>query len=285
MEVTVFIHGIVGRTYGPHTDDYRAFHEGLSDAGVSLPPFEAAANVEWGWPTPVAGDSDQLALAQVQLGATIEAADRKDTLPRRFLKPLRDLVFYGWSDIAYYLDDGGKANVRKVVWTSIMRHFPTDVPVNITLVGHSAGALIAHDFLFFLFSGMRDERRLHYAPDSNWDEAAENWRIRRLVTLGSPFTPLLVRSADLVKKISAGPGPWLDPAVIGFDREPHGGGRPLWLNVWDVHDILSYPAEGAYATDRVMDLFPDHSDRPTKAHNRYWTSGKVHRAIAAAWDR
>lgn len=284
MQAVVYIHGIVGRRYGSHSGEYLALRDGLDRRGVDIPALEDSVSVEWGWPTPSAGSSALLARAQSQLEVLRGDARQRDRWTRRLMAPLRDLVFYGWSDIAYYLDDGGKERIRGVIWTSILRHFPTDEPVDLTLIGHSAGALIGHDFLFFLFSGLRNERRRQYAPDCDWEAAAENWRIRRLVTLGSPFVPLLVRSADLVEEIATGPGPWLDPAVIGFDQTAHDGRRPLWLNVWDRHDILSFPAAGVYRTDRVHDLYPDHSDRPTKAHSKYWKSKKVHRILAENWD-
>jgi hypothetical protein len=285
MEAVVYVHGIVGREYGSHRADYSAFRNGLTKQGVALPELTDSVLVEWGWPAPAAQETGLLAQAQQELGSLVEAARQRDTWTRPLMRPLRELVFYGWADIAYYLDNGGKEHARNVVWTSILRSYPTDASIDLTFIGHSAGSLLLHDFLFFLFSGSRDHVRDKFARNCDWEGAARNWRVRRVVSLGSPLTPLLVRSSHLVRQIAAGPGPWLEARDIGFDRAAYDGSLPIWLNVWDRHDILSYPVEGVYdAPGRIRDLFPDHSDRPDKAHNRYWSSSKVHKALAEHWN-
>lgn len=285
MEAVIYVHGIVGRKFGSHRGDYRAFRDGMEKQGITLPSIEDSTSIEWGWPVPSAQETGRLAQAQQELGSLTESARQSDKWTKSLMRPLRDLVFFGWSDIAFYLDNGGKEQARNVVWRTILRSWPTDSSVDLTLISHSAGSLIAHDFLFFLFSGERDHTREQFARDCDWQGAAENWRIRRVVTMGSPFTPLLVRSSTLLRTIASSPGPWLDPADIGFDRVAHDGNRPIWLNVWDRHDILSYPVEGVYDSNgRIRDLFPDHSDRPDKAHASYWSSKKVHKVLAKHWD-
>ncbi len=119
----------------------------------------------------------------------------------------------------------------------------------------------------------------------DWSLAEANWRLRRLVTMGSPLGPLLVRMPGFVQRLAHQPAPWLDPTDIGLGVQAHSGALPLWLNVWDRHDIVSYPVSGIYGGgDRIRDLYPDISDWPPKAHTRYWKSRKVHRALARFWD-
>ena len=108
MNAVVYIHGIVGRRYGSHLGRYQALRDGLVKRDVELPEIEDSVTVEWGWPTPSAGDSALLARAQSQLEVLRGDARQRDRWTRRLMAPLRDLVFYGWSDIAYYLDEGGK---------------------------------------------------------------------------------------------------------------------------------------------------------------------------------
>jgi hypothetical protein len=285
-DVFVYIHGVVGRSAGPHRKEYRATQRGLAAAGVAVPSVDDSVQVEWGWPTPAARKTGELAIAQERLAMAIAQSPGGDHLTGFLVDPLRELIQYAWADLVYYATPEGEYHARHDVWSQILDLAPTDEVVDLTIISHSLGTLIAHDFLFHLFSGKRRaQRRAVCGTEELWDIAEANWRLRRLVTLGSPFGPLTIRRAGFVEMLTSQSGPWLDPADIGLDRAAHSGAAPIWLNVWDRHDISSFPVAGIYdAGDRVRDLYPDHSDWPPRAPGRYWKSRKVHKALAEFWN-
>lgn len=283
VDVAVLIHGVVGRRTGTHERDYGAMRKGLSRRGVTLGEPEWIVEVEWGWPHPEAVASGDLAVAQDRLRAALADANRSDRISGIWVRGLRELVQFGWSDIVWYATAEGSAAVRHDVWSQIMNRLPPEAPCDLTIVGHSLGALVAHDFLYYLFSGvMREERARVCATPAEWDRAEANWRVRRLVTMGSAVGPLLIRNS--LARVAHESPPWIEPAELGLGQPAHSGEAPVWLNVWDRHDILSFPVSGAYGGGRVIDLYPDLSDWPTRAHSRYWRSRKVHRALARFWD-
>ena len=90
MQAVVYIHGIVGRRYGSHTGQYQALRDGLAKRGAEVPPIEDSVTIEWGWPTPSAGDSALLARAQSQLDVLRGEARQRDRWTRRLMAPGRD---------------------------------------------------------------------------------------------------------------------------------------------------------------------------------------------------
>jgi hypothetical protein len=285
-DVVIYVHGVVGRVSGAHTADYRTIHKGLRRAGVRLPSLTDSVSVEWGWPTPEAPFTGDLALAQERLALALAQSPQGDRLSGFLVNPLRQLIQYGWSDLVYYSSAEGEAAARHDAWSQILERVPTGEAIDLTIISHSLGSLLAHDFLFYLFSGQRQAKRSQVCSTaSQWNEAQVNWRLRRLVTMGSPLGPLLVRAPGFVKRLAHEPPPWLDPADIGLADAAHSGARPVWLNVWDRHDVVSFPVSGIYgAGDRIRDLYPDVSDWPPRAHGRYWKSRKVHKTLARFWD-
>ncbi len=293
----VYIHGVVAdktrRT--KHTADYTALRDGITallDGPVGpLPSVPDSVTIEWGWVTPAAADTATLARAQSHIADRVEAATPRDRTGFTSLvfapaiQPVRDLLMLGWSDILYYVGKGGKHRVRSLVWNEILNQVGTDHPTDLTIISHSAGTLIAHDLLYWIFSGERDEEMTDpHLPDSEQFAAArQNWRIRRLVTLGSPISALLVRSASVADAMAASRTARLDAAALGLDRPSHSGHDPVWLNVWDRHDVLSFPIEPFYAGAEIRDLYPDHSDSLLGAHEAYWRASSVHRLLAANW--
>jgi hypothetical protein len=193
---------------------------------------------------------------------------------------------YGWSDIVYYTSAEGEAAARHDVWSQILDRVPTREAIDITIISHSLGSMLAHDFLFYLFSGKRrNERTQVCGTRDGWDSAEVNWRLRRLITMGSPLAPLIVRAPGFVQRIAHEPSPWLDPADLGLGQVSHAGARPVWLNVWDRHDVVSFPVSGIYgAGDRIRDLYPDFTDWTPRAHGAYWKSRKVAKALARFWE-
>lgn len=284
--IVIYVHGVVGRVTGPHSDDYRALHKGLRSAGVRLPSLIDSVMIEWGWPTAVAPFTGNLALAQERLGLALAQSPQGDRLSGFLVDPLRKLIQYGWSDLVYYSSAEGEAAARHDAWSQILERVPTDEAIDLTVISHSLGSLLAHDFLFYLFSGQRRARRSQVCSTaSQWDAAQVNWRLRRLVTMGSPLGPLLIRAPGFVKRLAHEAPPWLDPADIGLATPAHSGARPVWLNVWDRHDVVSFPVSGIYgAGDRIRDLYPNVSNWPPRAHGRYWKSRRVHKTLARFWE-
>lgn len=293
-ETLVYIHGIVGEADPrlSHDASYSALHAGLAERGVSLPPFGETVRIEWGWETERAGASRNLSTAQRTIGDRINEAAVRDRWSLRgvlgdpLVSPIRELLLYGFSDMLYYTGREGKLRVREAVWKAILAGVGPDQPTDLTIVAHSGGTLIAHDFLFWVFSGQRDDRlQSELGPSADAVHAARhNWRLRRLITLGSPLSPLMVRSGYLVDLLSAPGEPVVEAAALGLDQPTHAGALPLWLNVWDRHDPVSFPLAALYGHDRVLDLYADHSDSVTRAHTLYWTSPRVHDVLAAHWD-
>jgi hypothetical protein len=287
-DAVVYIHGLVPEHPGPHTAQYRALHDGLVGRGVDLPAFDGPDVVK----TEIWWDSGQqslatanLARAQRNLGFAIgDEIPRRDMLTGGLMRGLRHLLQYAWSDAFYYTAPDGEERTRQDVWDQILGGVTVDDDVDLTVVCHSGGTLVAHDFLFYLFSGDRDQERSHYADASLWNDAERRWRIKMLVTMGSPLAPLMVRSVGLVDALAGDETFRLDLAKLGFDRGTHGGATPQWLNLWDVHDILSFPVAGLYGDDpRIKDLYPDVGDWPASAHDRYWSSRRSHSELASHW--
>jgi hypothetical protein len=295
VETFVYIHGVVGerRRTQSHRGQYQSLHLGLAAEGVSVPPFSQAIQIEWGWTTARAGDTRNLEKAQRTIYDRVERATPKDRtnigslLFAPAIDPVRKLLALGWSDLIYYTGEEGKLRVRSLVWNEILRRVGADRPVDLALITHSAGSLIAHDFLFWLFSGARDAEIAATeelpAPDV-FAAARANWRVRHFVTLGSPLAPTLVRSAHIVDMLAGSGTPRLSLDVLGLGRPAHDGREPLWLNVWDRHDVLSFPLEPFYAGGKLKDLYPDVSDALLGAHDAYFGSSGVQSLLARHWD-
>lgn len=287
-EVLVFIHGLVPEPTRNHTPEYRAIHDGLTGHGVDLPPFdgEDVVKVELWWAAgSEAAETSNLAAAQRNLAATLSReVPIRDRLTAGLMGGLRDLLQYAWADAFFYTSEDGETRTRDDVWKQILYGVPSDDDVDLTIICHSGGTLVAHDFLFYLFSEDRQAARAAYVDADRWVNAEQRWRIKRLVTMGSPLAPLMVRSTALVDKFAADPQFRLDLSKLGFDRGTHGGSDCRWLNVWDVHDILSFPVAGMYGGDpRVRDLYPDVGDWPATAHDKYWFENRAHRLLADNW--
>ena len=163
MAHAIYIHGVTGSSPGSHQAQYDALHTGLTDAGVALPAAGDSVFVEWGWNTPAAGQTASLAPAQANLAATIAAAPAPERwgVTQLIMSPIadkiRDLMTTGWADVTYYVSDEGKARTRAAVWGAISQKIQPTTPTDLVIVAHSAGTLIAHDLLYWLYSGARDQ--------------------------------------------------------------------------------------------------------------------------------
>jgi len=238
-------------------------------------------------------------------------------------------MIYNFADMFYYASEDGKHAVRFAVAQQILQwiaaaggggggHMPTG-PISLTLLGHSAGSVIAFDFLFFLFSSrpvttyIRPEK-VSAGPSTKSAAAAAaqasparikktldelehlqrlaqqgQLRVRRLFTFGSPITPLAFRSDPVLAVLSSGPDARLTAIDYGLLRNDAAFGAalpdPRWINIWDKDDPIAWPVEPLMteAGSAVIDRYIDVSDSPTSAHGAYWTHHKVHEEIARRW--
>jgi hypothetical protein len=185
------------------------------------------------------------------------------------------------------------------------------------MLAHSAGSVVAFDFLFYLFyvahkvEHFIDLSLIQPPSDASviQPEATapvektmsalqklrelaqqDKLRIRRLYTFGSPITSTIFRSDAVLKILSREAGSnLLDVSCHGLNRNPAAFGQPLtgprWINIWDKDDPIAWPVEplmtGAGTT--VIDKYLDVSDNPMRAHTVYWDNVRVHEVIGNSW--
>ena len=311
LEIVIFIHGVSNDLRGkPHRPTYEIMHRGVAERNAAWPT--RFLDVEWGWnhDRGAARSHQLLTDAQRMLGARATPAlrDARDfTLnpARAVTNGLRDLAFYGFGDMFYYVSESGKSAIRDTVASQIVDFIDGEIGddpepyVSLTLLGHSAGSVIAFDFLFSLF--YRGEGHVFVQPSGaetpKSDEGmrrlrraahASRLRLRRLVTFGSPITMVACRSDAVLGLLARGRE--LDPADYGLASqwdtgEPVGGVR--WINIWDRDDPIAWPIEPLMGDHRgepaAEDLYVDVSDSVIKAHEAYWASKKVHEIVARRW--
>jgi hypothetical protein len=245
--------------------------------------------VEWGWEASL-GKDKRLAEAERLVASQVSASsERRRGLTlnplRRFTDGARDAFLYGFADMFYYIsEDGGEA-----VRDNVFRHLEREIQaakkargrdganVSLTFITHSAGTVIAHDFLYRLFGWgaqpvfgltLNRVRRL---------VRRKRLRVRRFYTMGSPIAPFIFRSEALVEKILARER--LNAAVIGLGADAELA-NPRWVNFWAREDLVAYPvgffyedAENgeAVVVDRCVALgeaFP-------AVHGAYWRSAEI----------
>jgi hypothetical protein len=312
-ELIIFIHGVNPDTAGQlHTVSYAALRDGvgrLRPDSVWKDTPDSWCDVEWGWEDgrDLPGSQHKLTQAQFLLGErtmgkVINAPDWSINPGRLLLNSLRPLILYGFGDMFYYVSHNGKRDIREHVAAQIMKCCAGSNVENLslTLVGHSAGSVIAFDLCFALFAKSRDAVEFFAGDPTNaaivrdFDrlrEMADNGhvRIRKLITLGSPITMLASRSNPVVELLAAGKK--LDPAEYGLLSDPPAFGpaveQPRWINIWEKDDPISWPVEPLMDLSAASNLIEDHvvdiDDRVSRVHGEYWTSGDVHELIAEYW--
>ena len=317
-EVVIYIHGVSDALQGQsHEASYRALHDGVAQQNATWP--KRYCGVEWGWnhTAGVARSHELLTDAQRVLGsrtcpAVFEADDFTMNLVRQVVNDSRALFLYGLSDMFYYVSEDGKRAVRFAVPEQILKYIRQQKydgkPLSLTLLGHSAGSVVAFDLLYYLFSGKRRLRDFvtahktgirHCATPKRIQKArsaldalekmrhAGRLKIRRLFSLGSPITPLAVRSDPVIETLSANQK--LEPSHFGLTANPSSIDEtlagPRWLNIWDRDDPIAWPVEPLMGdtAQAVADQYIDLSDLATQAHTAYWANEDVHHMIATTW--
>ena len=304
VEVVVYIHGVSSsKKTRLHTEEYDQLHSGIRrylSAGAHWP--EDYCGVEWGShqpddPSPLG--QKLLTTAQRKLGARItramdEESDFTFNPARLFMEPIRKRTFYGFGDLFYYVSADGKAAVRSAVASQITefisRQASRNDQLSLTILGHSAGSVIAFDFLFYLFSDLRKAASFAGEAANNMTKLEErvktgSLRLRRLVTFGSPIAFTALRSNPVLELLSKNGR--LDPVHYGLtfnfpEGQPLRG--PRWINIWEKDDLASWPvAPLMKKTTAVVDVHPDVSDLLSTAHHAYWGSRDVHEIIGSSW--
>jgi hypothetical protein len=296
LEVPVFIHGITSeREPRSHASTYVSFlalvNEALAARG-KMPFAEPPIMVEWGWEASL-GKDKYLAEAERLVASQVSASSerRRRTLNplRRFTDGARDAFLYGFADMFYYIsEDGGKA-----VRDNVFRHLEREIQaaqkargrrganVSLTFITHSAGTVIAHDFLYRLFGWgaqpvfgltLNKIRRL---------SRRKRLRVRRFYTMGSPIAPFIFRSEALVEKILGRER--LSPAVIGLGPDADLA-NPRWVNFWTREDLVAYPVaffyeEGEGGEAVVVDRCVALGEAFPAVHGAYWRSAEIADAI------
>jgi hypothetical protein len=304
IELPIFIHGVTPDEYpGDHDPEYNTLYNQIQAAlkQHGKAPFqELPLKIEWGWRDPNSADPaspNDSYLAEVERKVAtqsfaMEAGTWDFTLnPERLLnKMLRKFILFGASDLIYYASADGEATIRSHVFSDIGKVIDglledPDARVSITLVGHSAGSLIAHDLLYHLFgrgkeSQYEEVRKVHALTETD----NPRLRLRRFYTMGSPITPLIFRANSLITKIHD--NDLLDPIDLGM-RPEDGLSNPRWVNFWDKDDIASYPLNFLYKQNPddkvVVDQYVNIGDFFPNVHNAYWSHALVAQGIASTF--
>jgi len=295
-EVPVFIHGISpDKDPIPSKREYQQLLVRVKEKLKGYPGKKLSDEkifVTWGVPNPPQSGGTNQYLAEVE--RKIQAKVKENMGPA-YSNPfgltgyVRDLLFFGMSDLFYYLSADGELDLREHIFAQISRaiqkldkgpedHFSLPVFV------HSAGSVIAHDLLYHLFSDKKheSEKGTDYREGMvALREMVDNrrLRVRRLYTFGSPISLLVLRATSLVNRFRA--GKLLRPEVLGFTRDNELG-SPRWVNFWTRHDLASYPVEFLYENEDglVEDRQISSGLSPISAHTGYWTSDEMAETIA-----
>ena len=312
LEIPVFVHGITQKEYvKSHEETYERFYKAVNKSLVELGKPEVTERpimVEWGWRMSYWKD-EHLSEAERKIIAEVFERLKKefDFSPLFFVRPLyklaRKVFYFGFNDLFYYISEDGERTVRENLFELISREAvyrskrgggpPKNI--SLTFVAHSAGTVIAHDFLYHLFREEEEREAVNGVADARQLVKTGNLRVRRFYTMGSPITPLTVRSNGLIQKLINDEK--LDPADIGLRNDglsnPHWGlSNPRWVNFWDKDDIFSNPVGFLYdlgelrpgekpiIEDRYVGLGPILGAVFPKCHGMYWTSRKVINYVA-----
>ena len=307
-EIVVYIHGVSTDVQEKsHDEIYSKFHEGVSEL-IDLGWPDSYCGVEWGANLGSSQNPKKhqlLTVAQRNLGGRVmpcvdNARDFTLNPARIAANGFRKLAFYGFGDMFYYVSRDGKLAVRSATARKIVNYINylninVDDMISLTIVGHSAGAVIAFDFLFYLFSQHKNASAFVYRDPQTQSELNgleqrinnKKLRLRRLITIGSPITFVACRSNAVLKVLSG--GNQLNPNDYGLNSELQTDTKlkgPRWINIWDKDDPISWPVEplmGNSNDNSVKDVYCDVSDSVTKAHGEYWYSSKVHKIVGYYW--
>jgi len=320
----VYLHGIApspGPEEASCTRIIQAFHDALTrrlhrsgPRGRAVAERLAPIVIHWGHVTAHRGTPDTaLSTAEAFLSAMTDADRRRQRVDRgaipaatwlirrRLARPLRQMLVEGLGDLVYYTAPEGERAIRTTLYRQLFNAWPfrqdtlSAEPMTLSVVAHSAGAVLAFDLLYELFcpTTRRQGRR---APaiahdDRRWGRIAKRLRsarerVRRgtltlqtVATLGSFLPIFFLRRQHLVDRLAGRRR--LTADIIGL----RGQGR--WVNVWDYDDLVAFPIAGLFRDPehRIQDLQVDTGDWMASAHAGYWRHPEVLDAVAGALAR
>lgn len=324
-EILILIHGISPES-DPKPPD-KAYDKLLEMVNKALPEGnkfddECIIKVNWGIGRDSVADApfddlyvdEYLAEVERRVGRKIvpiildqEAHDPLSLLsPGRLLRRLsrrfkvREMLLQVIPDLFYYVSADGERVIRNRIFKSIgenivRRHRQEmDKGISLTIIGHSAGSIIAHDFLYHLFGksnrqmdeDIKNDQAVAEVVKLREVQQAGRLRLRRLYTFGSPITAMLFRSNSLVKRVMEDIP--IDPEDIGLrEADNIAPATPRWVNFWDVDDFASFPVAPFYKNENgiIEDKCIDRDrvwtrDLLPSAHLWYWQSQEVADYIA-----
>ena len=299
FEVPVFIHGITPEpkpeSHAPLFADFlRRVNAALTARGKPT-LTEPGIMVEWGWEGSHGVDRDLAAAEDALAQRIFRVFPPRRGLGNplhRFADEIRRYFIYGFADLAYYTAAAGQKAIRANVFDHLGEQIDKlqagagkgQRPISLTFITHSAGTVIGHDFLYYLFEtdgglfglGLEKARKL---------VRKGALRVRRLFTMGSPITPLVFRDDAAIRTIKN--GGCLDGERIGL-RTGDGFPNPRWVNIWDRDDIFSYPLAPLYCVPGdgdplIVDVHFDLGPTFPKVHRAYWESVDVVNTLADAF--
>lgn len=229
-----------------------------------------------------------LTLCIIGGGSALLIASLRKWLLTFAFRTIRRYFVCGFSDMAYYFSVQGEISIRNTVFEAIITGIENKIQgqshpkVSLTMIAHSGGAVILHDFLYYCFRPDKTCRKYTNTRVNQFLErlSTPQFKIRRVFTMASPISPTILRNNTLIKTSPI----QLNPAHMGLFREQHGQG-PRWINVWDVNDFISAPISFLYDDNETNPLIKDiHVQLPPYipgiVHNSYWSADIVARHIA-----
>lgn len=314
-EIVIYIHGVFVDAR-KHDPEYNKLHDGIQKEAKSRTPRarrnwpDDKIHIEWGWNfrgNKAPKSQELLTEAQQSLGnRTIKQIDNNIKAEANghllwigeLLPPIRKLIIYSFSDMFYYVSEDGKKAVLNTVADQILNNkinkkqtvnaLSTKNHISLTILAHSAGSAVAFDLLFYLFS----QNKPNFSEQSlrtlrNLTQKGR-LRIRRLITFGSPITPLACRSDAILKTLANGKK--LNPSDYGLDKNFQVQNAnltgPRWINMWYKDDLLAWPVESLISNrKKIVKDFPLDNDQGDffKIHDYYWGHQHVHDRIYQAW--
>ncbi len=303
IEIAVFIHGITPSRDPEKNNDpdtlYNTLFKNIQDEleKKGKKKLDSAIKVIWNWnpdDAPVMYVDQSLAEAERLIGDQINKRELgvrainwlHFALWKAFYGIGRDIMLYGLADAMYYVSKDGEATVREHVFRYLSNKIlermkegdGASKKISLTVLGHSAGSLIAHDFLYHLFSDrtpkpedveeIHELRRMIGHNEENPNEMPARLRLRRLYTFGSPIAPWFIRANSLLKKVSAKEP--LKIADIGLDVSPELT-NPRWVNFWALTDVAAFPLSFLYDDqEAVKDEYVNVGLWFPGTHGAYW---------------
>ena len=335
-DVVVFIHGItIENEPGKNVTQgqlasYNALYEGVKNmmkgsSNEKSEEWEKAETIRvlWGYEgmradgKPLSGLHTKLAQAQRFLGTTTDQIEKDHQTfglnPLKWLiRSARSPLRYGMSDMFFYVSAAGRPLIRQAVATQIMTQGINELidkgePIELTLLGHSAGSVVAHDFAFFLHNAQnmtiqqtKEESEKFAAGDAELrvelqkliDHAQKGkLKIRKLFTFGSPLHILFIRSLPVLERFTDESAKRVDPAAYGLCEDYEGATYPRWINTVEEGDPIAGPVCGLVEPTSkqtgsktiVKDEFLNLTWKTSEAHSAYWRSTKFSEVICKHW--